>query len=154
MHTSDADTIEIERSSIKGLYNILADITRRLYARQLVGKAIIITEHPEPALAVAQRFWQRMTQQLLTKRASHEHLSAVADLTQEIAAMQSYRFTVSLPHQDPQCNVFILHPRDLKEIFPTCQSLFVLSAISQEALDTALSYMPPRSLVMVYDGPQ
>lgn len=153
MHTSDADTIEVERSSIKGLYNILADITRRLHARQLVGKAIIITEQPDASLAVAQRFWQRMTQQLLAKRSSHEHLSALADLTQEIAAMQSYRFTVSLPHQDPRSNVFILHPRDLVEIFPTCQSLFVLSNVSQEALDTALSYMPPRSLVVLYDGP-
>jgi hypothetical protein len=139
-----------ETSNIKDVESILVDIARRLYARQLIGKAIIITEHPRAAHAIIRKHWQRMTRQHLRDRTLTLDTVLINDLTNTIATMQSLRFTALAPFEDPTNDVFLLHPTSLGDILPEAATIFVTCTVDTDLLDAATRCMPQNGLIVRY----
>lgn len=139
-----------ETSNIKDVESILVDIARRLYARQLIGKAIIVTEHPQTAHVILRKHWHRMTRQHLKERAKTLDVALINDLTNTITSMQSLRFTTLAPFEDPANDVFLLHPPALYDILPEAATIFVTCNVDPYVLEQAMACMPQLGLVVKY----
>lgn len=142
----------IETSNIKGLENILSDITRRMYARQLIGKTMIITDNPIAAEAIIYKFWLRIMRQHQKQRSQTQHAVLVNDLTKTITAMQQLQFTSQEPFEVPGADVFIIKPEALDDLLPICHTIFVACHLSDSVFATVTLMLPRYGLAIRYAG--
>jgi len=150
MDVSKPQTIEV--SKVKGIDNIMADITRRLYARLDLGKAIIVADQPISIHVLVKRRWARLTQKLQTQREESHETAVILDLTDEIIKMQSLGFTTVAPFDAPANSVFIMTPPSLEDILPECSTIFVISTVSDQVLHEAATCLTEDGIIVRYVG--
>lgn len=140
----------IENSNIKGLENVLADIARRIYARQLVGKILIITNKPIATEAILYKFWLRIMRQHQKQRAQTYHAVLIHDLTKTITAMQQLQFTSREPFEVPAADVFIIKPNALDDLLPICASVFIICDVYDSDIEKLVVSLPRLGLAIKY----
>lgn len=146
---SNSDAVVVT-SNIRDSESILVDITRRLYARQLIGKAIVVAENPTKAHIIIRKHWLRITRQHLKQRNETLNAAVIHDLSKTIATMQSLRFTTLAPFEDPANDVFILEPSVLQDILPEAATMFVTCDVNEDDLVQIIQCMPHLGLAVKY----
>lgn len=139
-----------ETSNIKGVENILSDIARRIYARQLIGKVLIITDNPIATEGIVRKFWLRIMRQHQKQRSQTQHAVLISDLTNTITAMQQLQFTARDPFEAPGADVFVIQPYVLKDLLPICTTIFVLAAVKDADICRLEASLPHNGLLIKY----
>lgn len=141
-------------SSARGSDSVAADVMRHLHARQHLGKATIVCEHPSIMLSAARKQWLKLTRNAQKMRASTLNADKILKYTHTITRMQHMRFTMKTPQDYPEGDVFFNTPDVLQKIPPYCQSMYIVPRISETTTAIILGQMGHDSLVIDYDHAQ
>lgn len=145
-------SLRIQHSNITGIRPVLADIVRLIYARQLVGKMLIITSQPIATRAIIHKMWLEIIHQHVRDRKHVIEPAVFDDVTKSIEHMKQLKFTVNAPFENPYNDVFMLYPCDLEEILPQCTTIFVMAAVQPDLIEPVIGCMPDNGLVVWYEG--
>lgn len=93
-----------------------ADIARHLQVRQLLGKAVIITERSTVLLSAVRRQWMKIIQALQRECSRTLDATLRAELQSQIQAMQELQFTSKTPEKTPRADIFFVEIDDIQAL--------------------------------------
>ncbi|HKR81623.1 MAG TPA: hypothetical protein VJR27_01345 [Candidatus Saccharimonadales bacterium] len=140
----------VEERAVSRTTPISWDIAHHLYARQLRGTAIILTEKPDGMLSATTKQWYKIVRQAEHERSSTLTAARVMELTHEVAAMRHTRFTAVDTEKFENNDVFFMTAEQLAAIPPSCHTLYITYNISTQTLETLKAKMPQNSLLVLY----
>jgi hypothetical protein len=145
-------TVYFERriSAARGSDSVAADIMRHLHARQHLGKATIICEHPVITLSAARKQWLKLARHAQKQRASTLNADKILKYTHTITRMQNMRFTLKSAREKPDGDVFFVAPSDCTHIAHFSQSAYIIPALTDEQVDALTSHMGDDGLIVDY----
>jgi len=142
--------LELRRSAARGTDSTIADIMRHLYARQHLGKAVIICDSPAPLLSAARKQWLKLARTIQKQRASTVNADKILKYTHMITHMQHMHFSVKTPMGNPQAEVYFLEPSQTAIMPIHCWTIYVLSELTEAAAEDMLHLLPSEALVVDY----
>lgn len=144
-------TVFFERriSSARGSESVAADIMRHFHARQHLGKAAIICDHPLIMLSAARKQWLKLSRHAQKQRASTLNADKILKYTHTITRMQNMRFTLKSAQEYPEADIFFMVPDDIGRM-AFCQSAYVIPALSDTAANTLVQHMRDDALIVDY----
>lgn len=128
---------------------ISREVAYHLYARQLRGKVVVVTDTPVPTLAAVRKQWVKLTRQVQRERASTLNPIHLREIGRQLARMQSMRFVAASQLEAPEADVFFVEPAKLLEVPPACHTLYVTCEIDRKTLDDITSHLPYGALVVL-----
>lgn len=141
---------ELRNQSARGTDSIAADIMRHLYARQHLGKAIIICDQPSALLATCRKQWLKLGRLIQKQRSSTLNADKILKHTHTITHMQHMRFTSKAPLDDPKSDVYFLDKDTCQNLPAYCYSLYIQSQLSIKETESIITQSPPETLVIDY----
>ena len=151
----------VEAGIMHGLYRedrhpgsspISQDLAKHLYTRMLCGKVAIVTEKPGTMLAAVRKQWMNVERRIRRERSSTLDARKILELTYQLPRFQTLVFTAKRPLEEPRADVQFATIEDFLEWPPQCRTLYVACPIKLEQLHMVTSWMPPHSLVVVYEA--
>ena len=125
------------------------EIAYHLYARQLRGKAIIVTDTPIPTLAAVRKQWVKLTRRAQRERSSTLNAIHLIEIGKQIARMQSMQFVAKSQLEAPEADVFFVKLDKLLTMPPIGHTLYVTCEVTDEILNSLTSSMPHGALVVL-----
>lgn len=121
-----------------------------MLARQIQGRVAVVTDRPIPLMSATRKQWLKIIRHVERERSST--LSARRfELTDELAYLKNVTFTAERPIADPQASICFATVEDFLQAPPICNTLYITCQIERHEQYMLASWMPPRSLVVVYD---
>lgn len=129
--------------------NVTADITRHLYARQYLGKAVIFCEQPINTMSSARKQWLRLARSLQRQRSSTLNADKILKYTQGIAHMQHLHFSAKTPIESPSGDIFFV--TDTATRLPAqCFTLYLTVAITKPQAQQLIAQLPQHAIIVDY----
>lgn len=129
---------------------LAADITRHLYTRQYLGKAIVICSLPIGMVSAARKQWLKLSRTLQRQRSSTLNADKILKYTHGIAHMQRLRFSSKPPIEQPGADVFFLTPEQLQHLPAQCLTIYLSAELSATQLQLVYNQLPQDVLVVDY----
>lgn len=129
---------------------LAADITRHLYTRQYLGKAVVICALPIGMMSAARKQWLRLSRTLQRQRSSTLNADKILKYTHGIAHMQRLRFSSKPSLEQPNADVFFLTPEQLQHLPAQCLTIYLGTELSAKQLQLVYDQMPQDVLVVDY----
>lgn len=144
--------IFLEQRNVKksAAHSEAADIANHLLKRQHLGRAIILTDKPNPLLCVVRKQWMRLARSLQKDRSSTINAEKIMRLTHRITHMQRMNFSTRSQDEQPQTEVFFASPHEISRLPADCFTIYITSPISDSQMGVLLQQMPANSLVVDY----
>jgi hypothetical protein len=127
-----------------------ADLTRHILSRQHLGKVVVVCDRPLSAISVVRKYWLKLSRQLQRERASTLNAEKILQLTYDITHMQHMVFAAKPFAEFQRADVSFVTPEQLGQLAPSCFSLYLAAAPSEQLLHDALMQLPDRALVVDY----
>lgn len=145
-------TVFFERriSSARGSESVAADIMRHFHARQHLGKATIVCDHPLIMLSAARKQWLKLSRHAQKQRASTLNADKILKYTHTITRMQNMRFTMKSARNYPEADVFFVTPQECRLMTHVNQSAYIIPALDDDASDTLIQHMHEDGLIVDY----
>ena len=145
-------TVFFERriSSARGSESVAADIMRHFHARQHLGKATIICDHPLIMLSAARKQWLKLSRHAQKQRASTLNADKILKYTHTITRMQNMRFTMKSARDYPEADVFFVTPEDGNHMVHFNQSAYVIPALTDDGANILIQHMREDGLIIDY----
>jgi hypothetical protein len=142
--------IEVRKSAARGTDSIVADAMRHLHCRQHLGKAVIVCGDPTAVLSAARKQWLKLSRSLQKRRASTLNADKILKYTHTITRMQHMRFSPKSPLEQPDADVYFLHPNDLSVVPVNCWSIYLMERLDSETALQVLYQLPNEALIIDY----
>jgi hypothetical protein len=127
------------------------DLAEEIQERGIFGKIAVVTDKPIVLLSATRKQWLKLTRRTRRDRSSTLNTTKVAVLTQQIAWMQTLRFTATAPTDLLEANVTFATAEDFVRIPPVCRTVYITYSFEKEKLHMLTSWMSKGSLVVVYE---
>jgi hypothetical protein len=131
---------------------LLADVMRHFYARQQVGRAVVICEDPEQLVGLAQRQWRKLSRTLQRRRGAATNAVEILKYTYNITQMQRLRLLAEAPHEEAEAGVFFVRPQQLRLLPPDCLTVYLTCRVQLGAMAAIMLELPASGLVVDYCG--
>jgi len=128
------------------------DLARQMADRSISGKIAVVTPHPQACYASVKKQWQRLIRGLEKERAATIGVSKIAKIHNEIARMQHTTFSFQLSSFELEADITFATADELVAMPPVCQTLYVTYDFERAKLHLLASWMPLRSLVVIYEN--
>lgn len=142
--------IELRKATTRGTDSSVADVMRHLHTRQHLGKAVIITDQPAGIVGSARKQWLKLSRTLQRQRSSTINADKILKYTHGITRMQRMRFSGKTPLEEPEADVYFLHPNQLSIMPVHCWSMYLLCPLDPKTALNALYQLPQQALVVDY----
>jgi hypothetical protein len=142
--------IESRKSAARGTESVAADAMRHLYARQHLGKAVVVTDTPVPMLSAARKQWLKLARTIQKQRSSTLNADKILKYTHMITRMQHMHFSAKSPMEHPEADVYFLQPHEVAILPIHCWTVYVLTPLSDSAAQSLLRLIPTEALVVDY----
>jgi hypothetical protein len=116
-----------------------------------MGRAVVIADRPSDLMGAVCKAWKMIERRVRTERSMTLDPDRIQELQQEIAYMQSVRFSTKPVRHSAESAVLFMKPDQDIELPPTCHTLYVTVPMSIERLAILTAWMLRRRLVVVYD---
>lgn len=127
------------------------DLAEEIRERGVFGKIAVVTDRPIVLLSATRKQWLKLARRTCRDRSSTLNTMKVARLTQQIAWMQSLRFTASAPTDLLEANITFATAEDFVRVPPVCRTIYITYGFEKENLHMLTSWMPKGGLVVVYE---
>lgn len=127
------------------------DIAQHFQARQFLGSAVVVCEHPFAMLSVVRKSWQKRVRQTQVNRARTLNAEEILRFTRRIIQMQRLQFTSSLPYDAPCADVYFVTPETLSVLPSGCYTLYLTTHVTNTQLEAWTNILLSDSLVVNYD---
>lgn len=141
----------VEQRVVSNASSITWDIARHLFTRQLRGVAVVLSSKPAGFHSALTKQWYKLVRMAEREQASTLNANRIQEFTREVAQMQRLRFVVGPPTEGDDYAVFLARPADTEKVPANCHTLYVTPDISVSLREGIMKYMPPHSLVVVYE---
>lgn len=141
---------ELRGNATHSNINLATDIMRHLHARQYLGKAVVVCEHPAVFLAAAHKQWYKLSRSIQQRRSSSVDADKILKYTRAITHMQHMRFTTKTPLEDTTAGVYFLRKDQLSELPANCFSVYATTALLHAASVELLTGLPAEALIVDY----
>jgi hypothetical protein len=131
--------------------SLAKDLAEEILERGLSGKVAIVTAEPVILLSATRKQWLKLIRRAQRDRSSTLDAAKIAKLIQQIAWMQSCRFSAKTPDDLLEAHVTFATAEDFRRVPPICQTLYVTYEFEREKLHMLTSWMPKSSLVVIYE---
>lgn len=131
--------------------SLAKDLAEEILERGLYGKIAVVTDKPVILLSATRKQWLKLIRNMQRERSSTLDATKIAKLTQQIAWMQSCRFSTKLPDDLLEAHVTFATTDDFSRVPPMCQTVYVTYEFEREKLHMLTSWMPKSSLVVIYE---
>jgi hypothetical protein len=125
------------------------EIAYHLYARQLRGNVVIVTDTPVPTLAAVRKQWVKLTRRAQRERSSTLNAIHLVEIGKQIARMQSMQFVAKSQLEAPEADVFFVKLDKLLAMPPICHTLYITCGVTDETLADLTNSMPRGALVVL-----
>lgn len=126
------------------------DLAEQICEGSMQGKAAIVTNRPIVLLSATRKQWLKLIRRAQRERSSTLNTLKIASLTQQIAWMQSLRFTAIPPDDLLEADLTFATAEDFVRIPPVCRTIYVTYGFEKEKLHMLTSWMPKGGLVVMY----
>lgn len=141
--------LAIEYRSPSG--SLSRDLAQRLSDAGVSGKIAIVAENPVALLAATRKQWVKLTRRTQRDRSATLNATAIAELTQRIARMQTTRFSAKPPDDMLEADITFAAAEDFVKFPPTCPVVYVTYKFDKEKLHMLTSWMPKSGKVVIYE---
>lgn len=128
------------------------EIAYHLYARQLRGNAVVVTDTPVPTLAAVRKQWIKLTRRAQRERSSTLNAVHLVEIGRQLGRMQSMEFVAKTQLEAPEADVFFVEPKRLLEAPLICHTLYAVCEIDRKTLDNITCYLPYGALAVLIRG--
>jgi hypothetical protein len=143
-------SVYVERRPNTGSDAVSWDIAHHLFARQLQGTVVILSNNPTGLLSALRKQWLRVARKVQNERSSTLDATLILELTKMIGHMQNMAFTAKSPYDEPGADVYVMDNSQLTEVPFGCHTFYVADAVEDEWLTAIQEAMPYGGLVVVY----
>jgi hypothetical protein len=126
------------------------DIAHHLFARQLQGTVVILSNNPTGLLSALRKQWIRVTRKVQGERSSTLDATLILELTKTIAHMQNISFTSKSPYDEPGADVYVMDNNQLEEVPFGCHTFYMADVVPDERLTAITEAMPYSGVVVFY----
>lgn len=127
------------------------DLAEEIRERGVFGKIAVVTDRPIVLLSATRKQWLKLARRTCRDRSSTLNTKKAAMLTQQIAWIQSLRFTATVPTDLLEANITFATAEDFVRIPPVCRTVYITYDFEKEKLHMLTSWMPKGGLVVVYE---
>jgi hypothetical protein len=131
---------------------MMADMMRHFYARQHLGKAIVICDDPEDLVAAARKQWLRLSRTLQHRRELAANAVEILKYTYTITQMQQTHFADALPHERPGANAYFVTPEQAQVAAEDCLTLYMAAVLPAPLLRELRTKLLGSGLMVDYCG--
>lgn len=148
MITRYLEAFDLPHQKIEVLASHLA---RHLYARQHLGKMVVICEDPKLMHAQIQKQWRKLSRSLQQRRSFSSNAVEILKYTYHITQMQQTTFSTKSAADQPSAQVYFMAPAVIGSHFPVgSMSIYLTCELSAQELRTLTSRLPESSLMIDY----
>lgn len=140
----------IEHRSLPAGSALSRDLAQHIFMRGAKGSVVVATSKPHDLLSTTKKQWQALIRQVERERASTLKLPRIAELSNQIAWMQTLLFTSKLEKGFIDGTVVFAIPHDLVRQPPICSTLYIAQHLSKEEFRFITSWLPPNSIIVTY----
>lgn len=144
-------TLNVEHRKLSRL-SLAEDLAHELAEKVWRGKIVVVTDNPLTTLSTVRKQWLCLERRIWARRASTIQAAQILAFTQELASMKRIRFSAKPPSDLLEADITFATANDLMIAAPECKTMYVTYDFPKEKLHMITSWMPPRGLVVVYDG--
>lgn len=126
-----------------------ADIARHLQVRQLLGRAIVVTERSPVLLSAVRRQWMKIIDALKREQSRTLNIALKAELSAQLHAMQELQFTSKDPEKHPNADVYFVEIHDANKL-PNDNYHTVYICTDTENVNSVVSRLKPGCVVVQY----
>lgn len=131
---------------------MMADMMRHFYARQHLGKAIVICDNPADLVIAARKQWLRLSRTLQHRRELAANAVEILKYTYTITQMQQTHFADALPDERPDANAYFVTPEQARIAAEDCLTLYVAAVLPASVLSELRSKLLGSGLMVDYCG--
>jgi len=124
------------------------EVAYHLYGRQLRGKVVVVTNTPVSTLSAVRKQWVKLTRRAQRERSSTLNSIHIAEISKQLARMQSMQFVAKSQLEMPDADVFFVEPAELLNTPPICHTLYVTCEVNDKTIIKLTSLMPYGALVV------
>lgn len=143
--------LTVEHRHLEGNELLSKDLACHIAEQCLKGKVAVITEHPITLMSVTRKQWLKLIRGIERARSSTLDHGQLERLSNDILYLKSVTFSARSPLKDPAANVCFATADQYLLAPPICQTLYVIESIEKHKRYMLTSWMPPQSLVVIYD---
>lgn len=125
------------------------DISQYIQTRHAVGKSLIICDNPIALLSATRKQWVKRCRQLQRSRASTLDAEEILRHTRKIIQMQQLQFSVKAPSEDPDADVYFMHPQDYSTLPAQIATIFITTELKVKSEQLQTKY--PSIIIVDYD---
>lgn len=126
------------------------DLAKRICEEGMQGQVAVVADKPIVLLAATRKQWLKLMHRAQRDRSSTLNALKISQLTQQIAWMQSLRFTATAPDDLLEADVTFATAEDFVRIPPMCRTVYVTYEFEREKLHMLTSWMPTGGSVVIY----
>lgn len=123
------------------------DISQYLQVRHNLGKSLIICDNPIALLSATRKQWVKICRQLQRSRASTLNAEEILRHTRKIIQMQQLQFSVKPPQEDPEADIYFMHPESYETLPSQIATIFITTPVTMNSSQLA-SKLP---IIMIID---
>lgn len=138
-------------SAARGSDSIAADVMRHLHSRQHLGSTVVVCPQPTVMLSACRKQWLKLARNVQKQRASTLNADKILKYTHTITRMQHMRFTMKLPLEKPEADIYFLTPAQLSQLPPDCMNVYSIVHISQHEAQAIADQIANEGLVVDYE---
>lgn len=128
---------------------IAADIARHLQVRQLLGRAIVVTERSPVLLSAVRRQWMKIIDALKREQSRTLNMALKTELSVQLEAMQELQFTSKDPERFPDADVYFVEAEEASKL-PNDNYHTVYICTDLENASNVVSRLKPGCVVVQY----
>jgi hypothetical protein len=129
---------------------VMADVMRHFYARQRVGRAVVVCDNPAETMATARRQWMKLSRTLQQRRSAATNAVEILKYTYNITQMQQLRLAAEAPHEDTGAGIYFVRAQDVHLLPPDCLTVYLVGRVQAGALAGIMLELAPAGLVVDY----
>lgn len=148
---ANTQEISIENRVLEGDKPLSKELAYHIQRRYAYGKIAVATEHPLAVMSSVRKQWLRFIRLAQRERARTLDQQRLFEFDQAIWQMQSIGFTAQDPAYDPVAYVSFATVEQFRLFPPMCTTLFITSPIEKIDQYMLTSWMPRKSLVVIYE---
>lgn len=141
-----------EKRKLPSGVSISQDLVQHILARGAHGAVVVATSNPHELISTTGKQWRALIRLVQRERASTLNLARIAELNNQIDWMEKLTFTIKLSEQLHDNSVTFTRVDKLLEAPPICSTLYLLEAINAEQFYLVTSWLPLKSVAVVYQG--
>jgi hypothetical protein len=143
--------LTVEFKEISSNASLSKDLAQQIVERSICGKIVVATPTPIYTYASVKKQLHKLIRRLQVERASIVGSTNITRFMSEIARMQHLTFSHNLEDFELEADVTFATAEELVAMPPVCRTLYATYAFEHIKLHQLTSWMPLRSLVVIYE---